>query len=215
MQYHRYILLRNDGRRADASCRTGDLLCKGYLYRRLSAFEYHVQICLRGIHNPVDHNDLFHNKTVLVRKQKGQYSVLLFAVAIGFAICLFIPAHYTMVSLKQRCGDLKRENYRTLDGTAYIESYTSNLPADHYAGNLKPYMECVNWFNNNVKVILTAASYLPIPVFQRYSGGRLTSGFGASTGSSTRKLTLWNLIRIKMSGSCTSRQGTMLSINYI
>ena len=83
--------------------------------------------------------------------KKGQYSVLLFAVAIGFAICLFVPAHYTMVSLKQRCGDLKRENYRTLDGTAYIESYTSNLPADHYAGNLKPYMECVNWFNNNVK----------------------------------------------------------------
>ena len=83
--------------------------------------------------------------------KKGQYSILLFAIAIGFAIDLFIPAHYTMASLKQRSGELKRENYNTIDGTAYIETYTSEYVDNDYAGNLKPYMACVDWFNTNVK----------------------------------------------------------------
>ncbi|MBR3248306.1 MAG: hypothetical protein IKG03_07915 [Clostridiales bacterium] len=83
--------------------------------------------------------------------RKGQYSLLLFAIAIGFAICLFVPAHYTMASLKQRCGVLKRENYRTLDGTAYVETYTSPYINDQYSGNLKPYLACAEWFNENVK----------------------------------------------------------------
>ena len=83
--------------------------------------------------------------------KKGQYSILLFAIAIGFAIDLFIPAHYTMASLKQRSGELKRENYKTIDGTAYIETYTSEYVDNDYAGNLKPYMACVDWFNTNVK----------------------------------------------------------------
>ena len=83
--------------------------------------------------------------------KKGQYSILLFAIAIGFAIDLFIPAHYTMASLKQRSGELKRENYKTIDGTAYIETYASEYVDNDYTGNLKPYMACVNWFNTNVK----------------------------------------------------------------
>ena len=83
--------------------------------------------------------------------KKGQYSILLFAIAIGFAIDLFVPAHYTMASLKQRSGELKRENYKTIDGTAYIETYASEYVDNDYTGNLKPYMACVDWFNSNVK----------------------------------------------------------------
>ena len=83
--------------------------------------------------------------------KKGQYSILLFAIAIGFALDLFVPAHYTMVSLKQRSGELKKENYKTIDGTAYIDTYTSPYILDNYAGNLKPYMACVNWFNTQVE----------------------------------------------------------------
>ncbi len=82
--------------------------------------------------------------------KKGQYSILLFAIAIGFALDLFVPAHYTMVSLKQRSGELKKENYKTIDGTAYIDTYASPYVLENYAGNLKPYMECVEWFNTKV-----------------------------------------------------------------
>lgn len=116
--------------------------------------------------------------------KKGQYSVLLFAVAIGFALCLFVPAHYTMVSLKQRCGDLKKENYKTIDGTAYIETYTSNQLEDRYSGNLKPYMECINWFNENVDgshVICEAYgdSYTDSCIVSAYTG--LPTVFGWQT----------------------------------
>lgn len=116
--------------------------------------------------------------------RKGQYSLLLFATALGFAIVLFVPAHYTMVSLKQRCGELKRENYKTIDGTAYIDTYASPNVNDYYTGNLKPYMECINWFNTNVKgspVICEAYgdSYTDNCIVSAYTG--LPTVFGWQT----------------------------------
>ena len=116
--------------------------------------------------------------------KKGQYSLLLFAITIGFAVCLFVPAHYTMASLKQRCGDLKRENYKTIDGTAYIDDYASNYINEYYAGNLKPYMACAEWFNENVKgspVICEAYgdSYTDNCIISAYTG--LPTVFGWQT----------------------------------
>ncbi len=82
--------------------------------------------------------------------KKGGYSTVAFIASIVFALMLFVPAHYTIAALNQRCGgNLTKSNYKTLDGTAYVTSYSSpNL--DYAEGNLIPYMECVNWFNNNV-----------------------------------------------------------------
>ena len=82
--------------------------------------------------------------------KKGKYSTAFFVIALVFAVLLTIPAHYTMVSLKQRCGELKRDRYKTLDGTAYIDSYTSYIVNGTYTGNLKSYMAAVDWFNSNV-----------------------------------------------------------------
>ena len=81
----------------------------------------------------------------------GKKNIAFLVFGIVFAIALLVPSHYTMVSLKQRCGELKRENYKTLDGTAYIETHASLYVDDYYAGNLVPYMACVDWFNKNVK----------------------------------------------------------------
>ena len=116
--------------------------------------------------------------------KKGQYSLVLFAIAIGFAILLFVPAHYTMAALKQRSGELKRENYKTIDGTAYIETYSSPYMTENYAGNLKPYMECINWFNTKVSgspVICEAYgdSYTDSCIISAYTG--LPTVFGWQT----------------------------------
>ena len=83
--------------------------------------------------------------------KNGKYSTAFFVVAIVFTILLIIPAHYTMAALKQRSGDFKRENYKTIDGTAYIENYASTYVSDYYAGNLTSYMATANWFNACVK----------------------------------------------------------------
>ena len=77
-----------------------------------------------------------------VNKQ-GKYSSALFALAIVFAIMLFVPAHYTMASLKQRCGEqLKKEDYKTLDGTAYLNYHASSQVSENYGGNLMSYKYC-------------------------------------------------------------------------
>ena len=116
--------------------------------------------------------------------KKGQYSLVFFAIAIGFAVCLFVPAHYTMASLKQRNGELKRENYKTIDGTAYLETYASSYVNDYYSGNLTSYAECINWFNTTVKgspVICEAYgdSYTDNCIVSAYTG--LPTVFGWQT----------------------------------
>ena len=83
--------------------------------------------------------------------KKGNYSIVLFVFAIIFTIMLIVPAHYTMASLKQRSGELKRENFKTLDGTAYVENFASTYVNDYYSGNLTAYLATANWFNACVK----------------------------------------------------------------
>ena len=64
---------------------------------------------------------------------------------------LFVPAHYTIEALRQRSGDLKHENYKTLDGTAYLDTHFSNKVSIQEYGNLIPYRDTINWFNENVE----------------------------------------------------------------
>ena len=116
--------------------------------------------------------------------KKGKYSTVFFVFAIAFTILLIVPAHYTMAALKQRSGELKRENYKTLDGTAYIEHYTSYMVAENYEGNLTPYLATANWFNACVKgspVICEAYSdsYTDGSMISAYTG--LPTVFGWQT----------------------------------
>ena len=116
--------------------------------------------------------------------KKGRYSTGLFAVAILFAIMLLVPAHYTMAALKQRSGDLVKSNYKGLDGTKYIEHHASERVTDYYEGNLNSYLDCINWFNSEVKgspVICEAYgdSYTDNCIVSAYTG--LPTVFGWQT----------------------------------
>ena len=117
--------------------------------------------------------------------KRGKYSSALFAVAIVFALMLFVPAHYTMVSLKQRCGqELKKEDYKSIDGTAYLSYHASNQVSENYGGNLMPYKYCIDWFNSEVKgdpVICEAYgdSYTDSCIISAYTG--LPTVFGWQT----------------------------------
>lgn len=127
--------------------------------------------------------------------KNGKYSTAFFVVAIFFTLLLIVPGHYTFTSLRQRCGELKRENYKTIDGTAYIDKYVSPYVAtydedlmqyvnDSNEGNLKPYKECIDWFNDNVEgspVICEAYgdSYTDNCIVSAYTG--LPTVFGWQT----------------------------------
>ena len=117
--------------------------------------------------------------------KNGKYSMAFFSFAILFSIMMIVPAHYNSVGLKQRCGELKRENYKTLDGTAYLDTYTSNESVgDVYAGNLIPYKACIEWFNKNIEgspVICEAygLSYTDNDIVSAYTG--LPTVFGWQT----------------------------------
>lgn len=82
--------------------------------------------------------------------KKGVYSSVFLAVSIVFMAFCFIPAHYTMAALKQRCGDFSRDNYISLDGTAYLKDYYCPT-AFIQQGGLFSYYEAIGWLNENVK----------------------------------------------------------------
>ena len=117
--------------------------------------------------------------------KKGKYSSALFAVAIVFALMLFVPAHYTMASLKQRCGEeLKKEDYKSIDGTEYLSYHASSQVPENYGGNLMQYKYCIDWFNSEVKgdhVICEAYgdSYTDSCIVSAYTG--LPTVFGWQT----------------------------------
>lgn len=87
--------------------------------------------------------------------KKGKYSNAAYVIAVISCILMIIPGHYTAVSLKQRCGEIKRENYKGLDGTSYLFDHASrdgitNDDGYYVQGNLIPYLHCIEWFNANV-----------------------------------------------------------------
>ncbi|MBR4403533.1 MAG: hypothetical protein IKT10_00305 [Clostridiales bacterium] len=115
--------------------------------------------------------------------KNGKYSSAFFAIAIVFIIMLFVPAHYTMVTLKQRCGeDLSPANYKGLDGTNYLTYHTSSIVNDNYAGNIVSYKLCADWFNKEIKgshVICESYgdSYTDISIISAYTGNPTVFGW--------------------------------------
>lgn len=83
-------------------------------------------------------------------KKSGEYSGVAFGISIVCALLLFIPAHYTYLSLDQRCGGLNLDNFKTLDGTEYLETYQSPDVTGN-PGNLIDYKHTIDWINSNIK----------------------------------------------------------------
>ncbi|MBR5358148.1 MAG: hypothetical protein IK128_02940 [Clostridiales bacterium] len=120
-----------------------------------------------------------------VINKKGMFSSAALALAlVELALCL-VPAHYTYIALKQRCYDnLDKSNYRGLDGTAYLETYTCNFDYIDGSVNIGDYYAAVEWFNTNVSgspVICEAYgnSYTDKCVVSAYTG--LPTVFGWMT----------------------------------
>lgn len=109
------------------------------------------------------------------RKEEG-LSTPGFVLSVIFVIMLCIPAHYTLAALEQRCGGLGKENYKTLDGTAYLTDYASpNLESDFTYGNMTEYDACIDWFNESVEgtpVIMEShgLSYTDYNMISAYTG---------------------------------------------
>lgn len=102
------------------------------------------------------------NRLFYYTNKEGGYSNLHTVISIVLVILLFIPGHYTMLALKQRSGNLVPENFKTLDGTAYIDTYRSPYVNLGTNGNLKDYKNTIEWFNENVEgdpVIVEAWGY--------------------------------------------------------
>lgn len=114
-------------------------------------------------------------RLMFMENKKGKMSLLTFSVSILFCCLLLIPAHYTKVALTQRSGELKIENFKTLDGTAYLDTFRSSQTANVSDGNLIDYSACIDWFNENVEgdpVILEAygLSYTDCNIVSAYTG---------------------------------------------
>lgn len=107
--------------------------------------------------------------------KNGDFSGITFILGVLFTIMLIVPAHYTGIALTQRCGEIKKENYQGLNGTAYLYTYTSKDTLIAESGNLMPYYDAINWFNNEVSgthVILETygESYTDYNIVSSYTG---------------------------------------------
>lgn len=96
------------------------------------------------------------------RRKEGYRSVLCILLSIGLVLLLFVPAHYTKLSLLQRSGEISKERYEGLDGTLKLRIRNSPQLNSSYEGNLLSYAQAIDFFNNNVKgtpVICEAHGY--------------------------------------------------------
>jgi uncharacterized membrane protein len=114
--------------------------------------------------------------------KNGRYSTASFFIAVVFCLFLFIPAHYTYAALKQRCNDLGRSNFKSLDGVAYTVNYPSRYTGTNESGNLTEYMDAINWFNTCVPgphVILETygESYTDYNIVSAYTGLQTVCGW--------------------------------------
>ena len=114
-------------------------------------------------------------RLMFMKNREGDFSTATFIISIVFCFLLLAPAHYTILSLKQRCGDLSTDNYKHLDGTSYLIDYTSPNNNNVSPGNLADYYDCIEWLNENVEgdpVILEAygLSYTDYDIVSAYTG---------------------------------------------
>ncbi|MBN1891564.1 MAG: hypothetical protein JW780_02200, partial [Clostridiales bacterium] len=94
-------------------------------------------------------------------KRNGERSEFCIILSIVLALLLFIPGHYTLLSLEQRTGKIEMEAYKGLDGTEALRTRVSPQ-LDPSLGTLLPYAEAIDYLNENVRgthVICEAYGY--------------------------------------------------------
>ncbi|MCQ2532733.1 MAG: DUF2298 domain-containing protein [Saccharofermentans sp.] len=115
--------------------------------------------------------------------KKGEFSLCGFVLGLLCLILLIVPAHYPSASLPQRCsGNTSKENYKGLDGTAYLYTYTCFSTPLQEPGNILPYAEAIAWFNDYVPgnpVILETYgdSYTDYDMISAYTGLQTVCGW--------------------------------------
>ncbi len=114
-------------------------------------------------------------RLMFIKNREGNFSTTAFVISIIFCFMLLVPAHYSLESLRQRSGELIVENFKTIDGTAYLTDYTSPNLNTVTPGNLTDYEACIDWFNEEVDgdpVILEAygLSYTDNNIVSAYTG---------------------------------------------
>lgn len=92
-------------------------------------------------------------RMIWITTSRNSRSVVTLISGIVFTLCMIIiPGHYTLLGLEQRCGDTSiRSNYKGLNGIAYLSRYNSENSYIDIDGNLKSYLDAINWLNNNVE----------------------------------------------------------------
>ena len=113
---------------------------------------------------------------------KSTNSGVCVGIACVLSVLLLLPAHYPLLALNQRCGDITRDKFKTLDGTAYVIDYASSYTGQFQTGNLMEYMDAINWFNTNVEgphVILESygESYTDYNLVSAYTGLQTVCGW--------------------------------------
>ncbi len=117
--------------------------------------------------------------------KEGNFSFPAFSIAIFCAVLLLVPAHYTILSLEQRSGDLKKSNFKTLDGTQYLTTFKSgDIQSNPNPGNLLEVKNCIDWMNENIDGSPTiceayGTSYTSYNLVSSYTG--LPTVFGWQT----------------------------------
>ncbi|MCQ2534509.1 MAG: DUF2298 domain-containing protein [Clostridia bacterium] len=122
-------------------------------------------------------------RMIWIVNKNHQFSNVTFPFAVVFIIILFaVPGHYTGIALQQRCGDITRENYQTLDGTKYLETYASQICNNFEYNNMTEYNEAIKWMNENIEgspVIVEAygTSYTDHCIVSAYTGLQTVCGW--------------------------------------
>lgn len=84
------------------------------------------------------------------QKRNGDRSIICVLLSLVLALLIFVPGHYTLLSLEQRTGKINMDAYKGLDGTAALR--TRNSPQlEGVEGDLLSYAEAIDFFNRTVR----------------------------------------------------------------
>ncbi|MBN1892663.1 MAG: hypothetical protein JW780_07770 [Clostridiales bacterium] len=108
------------------------------------------------------------------RNRNGDRSGGYVVLSVVLAILLFVPGHYTRLSLDQRTGEISMEAYKGLDGAAALRTRISPQLSPE-RGNMRAYAEAIDYLNENVEGIAVICevyglSYTDYNVVSAYTG---------------------------------------------
>ncbi len=85
------------------------------------------------------------------QKRNGDRSALCVFLSLILALLVFVPGHYTLLSLEQRSGKIEMDAYKGLDGTDALRTRNSPKIVGDIDGELLSYAEAIDYLNRNVR----------------------------------------------------------------